>query len=61
MRETLPPGLDKRSLPDGLKDRLPLRQGIERIIAGDTVVLVDVVTGVVLDILEGVIVPQSAR
>jgi hypothetical protein len=61
MRETLPPGLDKRDLPADLEGSLPLREGIERIIAGDAVVLVDEVTGVVLDILEDVIVPESAR
>ena len=61
VRETLPPGLDRRGLPDSLEDSLPFREGIERVIVGDTVVLVDEVTGMVLDILEDVIVPEDTR
>ncbi len=53
---TLPPGLAKKALPPGLTDRLPpTRAGQERVIVGDDVVLVETVTGVILDIIRDVI------
>lgn len=50
----LPPGLEKRDLPDDLESRLPLRKGLKRILAGDNVVLVDAATDIILDVLEGI-------
>ncbi len=52
----LPPGLAKRDLPTKLKHQLPpARQGTERVIAGNDVVLIETATGVVLDILHDVV------
>ncbi len=53
---TLPPGLEKRRLPGGLESLLPrARPGIERVIVGDDVFLIQKATGLVLDILLDVI------
>lgn len=53
---TLPPGLQKRALPAELEARLPkLRRGLDRVVVDRDVVLVDTVTGKVLDILRDVI------
>jgi Ni/Co efflux regulator RcnB len=52
---TLPPGLAKRDLPSGLEGRLPKRKGQKRLIVGNDVVLIERATGLVLDILEGVL------
>ena len=52
----LPPGLDKKELPPGLAKRLgSTRSGLERLIVGDDVVLVEQATGVVLDIIKDII------
>jgi hypothetical protein len=45
----LPPGIAKRSLPTDLSSRLPVREGVERVLAGDQVVMVR--AGVVIDIV----------
>ena len=45
----LPPGIAKRSLPADLSGRLPVREGVERILAGDQVVMVR--AGLVIDIV----------
>jgi len=51
----LPPGLQKRQMPDDLSRTLPRHaDGVERVIAGDDILLVQTATGIVLDILEGV-------
>lgn len=51
----LPPGLQKRQLPDDLARALPRRSGdFERVIVDGDVLLIQIATGVVLDILEGV-------
>lgn len=56
----LPPGLAKRDLPDDLQANLPPPQdGTDRIIAGNDVVLVDVATNAVLDILYDVVTGQG--
>lgn len=56
----LPPGLAKRDLPDDLQAELPPPQaGTDRIIAGTDVVLVDVATNAVLDILYDVVTGQG--
>lgn len=53
---TLPPGLEKRSLPSNVSQRLgPPPRGTERYIAGNDVVLVEKATGVVLDIIHDVL------
>ena len=53
---TLPPGLAKRELPSELERQLPpAREGTERVVAGNDVVLIHQATGVVLDILKDII------
>ena len=53
---TLPPGLAKRGLPPELQSQLPaVPPGLERIIAGDDVVLLEKATGKILDIIQGVL------
>ena len=53
---TLPPGLAKRDLPPDLARRMPARNdGTETVIVDSDVVLVEAATGVVLDILRGVV------
>lgn len=52
---TLPPGLQKRQLPDDLARALPRRRGdYDRVIVGNDVLLIQTATGVILDIIEGV-------
>lgn len=56
---TLPPGLAKRDLPPDLVIELPAaKKGTERKIVGADVVLIQTATGIVLDVLEGVVTPQ---
>ena len=50
----LPPGLEKQGLSADLESRLPLREGLKRILAGEDVLLVDTATDVIVDILKGV-------
>ena len=53
---TLPPGLAKRELPPGLQKKLgDLPPGLERIIAGDDVVLLEKATGKILDVITDVL------
>ncbi len=53
---SLPPGLAKRDLPDDLEKKLPkVPEGLERIIAGESVVLLEKATGKILDVIEGVL------
>jgi hypothetical protein len=53
----LPPGLEKKRLPRHTEAKLPpARKGTERMVAGNDVVLMDIVTGTVLDIIREVIV-----
>ena len=52
----LPPGIAKRALPTGLIDRLPLPpNGFERIIVAGKVLLVEVATQVIHDVLEDIV------
>lgn len=54
-RDTLPPGLQGRDLPGDLERRLSrLPKGYKRSQIGDDIVLVEVATGVVIDILRGI-------
>ncbi len=53
---TLPPGLAKRQLPADLKGLLPPPpKGRERIIVDNDVLLIEMATGLILDIIEDVI------
>ena len=53
---TLPPGLAKKELPPGLAKRLgSTRSGLERLIVGDDVVLVEEATGIVYDIIKDIV------
>ena len=53
---TLPPGLAKRDLPPDVLAKLPgLPAGLERVIVGDDVVLVEMATQKVLDVIVGVL------
>ncbi len=53
---SLPPGLAKRDLPDDLEKKLPkVPEGLERVLAGDNVVLLEKATGKILDVIEGVL------
>lgn len=55
----LPPGIAKRGLPTDLEGRLPkLRDGLERIIVGDDVTIVEEGTRIVVDILRDVLKRQ---
>lgn len=52
----LPRGLAMKALPPGLSDRLgPVPEGYDRVILGSDVVLINTFTGVIADILRGVI------
>lgn len=52
----LPPGLQKKALPSGLQSRLPpVPRGYERVIVDTDVLLVEAATGVVRDVISGVV------
>ncbi|WP_425405928.1 anti-virulence regulator CigR family protein [Hwanghaeella sp.] len=52
----LPPGIAKRGLPADLEGRLPkLREGLQRIIVGDDVTIIEEGTRIVVDILRDVL------
>lgn len=54
----LPPGLEKRRLPDDLQSRLgPAAAGTERVIVDNDVLLIETGTQIILDILQDVIAP----
>ena len=58
---TLPPGLAQRELPADLEEQLPpAPAGYERKIVGDTaVVLIDMASGQVADIIRDVLIPPA--
>ncbi len=57
---TLPPGLAKKELPPGLAKRLgSTRSGLERLIVGNDVVLVEEATGVVYDIIKDIVTERD--
>jgi hypothetical protein len=57
---TLPPGLAKKELPPGLAKRLgSTKSGLERLIVGDDVLLVEQATGVVLDIIKDIVTERD--
>ena len=51
----LPPGIAKRFLPGDLSSHLPIREGLERIIFGRKVLLVESSSGLIYDIIEDVL------
>ena len=51
----LPPGIAKQALPEGLSGGLPVLAGYERIQVGVDVLLVEVATGVIRDVLLDII------
>lgn len=51
----LPPGLEKRNLPEGLAKLLPPpRHGQQRVVVDNDVLLIETATGLILDILKDV-------
>lgn len=50
----LPPGIAKRYLPTSLQAQLPARDGYERLIVGNDVLLVAATTGIIVDVLSGI-------
>lgn len=52
---TMPPGIAKQALPDGLHRRLPPRDGYDYEIVGSDVVLVETATRVIVDVLKDVL------
>lgn len=51
----LPPGIAKQVLPAGLEQRLPVRDGYQRVQVGVDVLLVEVATGIIHDVLMDVV------
>lgn len=51
----LPPGLQKRTLPSGLRNLLPQRAGQEYRVVGNDIVLIEIATNLILDIMQGVL------
>ncbi|MGE5537249.1 MAG: anti-virulence regulator CigR family protein [Gemmatimonas sp.] len=51
----LPPGIAKKALPGDLAAALPRRAGYDYVVAGSDVLLVEVATNVVTDVLRGVV------
>ncbi len=50
----LPPGLQKR-LPSGLRNLLPQRAGQDYRVVGNDIVLIEIATNLILDIMQGVL------
>jgi hypothetical protein len=48
----LPPGIAKKALPGGLLARLPARPGQEWRVIGTDVLIVEIATGVIVDVLK---------
>ncbi len=49
----LPPGIAKKTLPGGLLAQLPARPGQEWRIVGTDLLIVEIATGVIVDVLRG--------
>lgn len=55
-RGRLPPGIAKKALPPGLAGQLsPLPSGFDRMIVGPDVLLVEIATGIIVDIIRDVV------
>ena len=48
----LPPGIAKKTLPNGLLSRLPARPGQEWRVVGTDVLIVEIATGIIVDVLK---------
>jgi len=49
----LPPGIAKRYLPDDLEGRLrPMPPGVTRVVMGSDVLLVEISTGLIYDVIK---------
>jgi len=49
----LPPGIAKKTLPGGLLAQLPARPGQEWRVVGTDLLIVEIATGVIVDVLKG--------
>ncbi|OQX31866.1 MAG: hypothetical protein B0D96_09540 [Candidatus Sedimenticola endophacoides] len=55
---TLPPGLARRTLPEGLEGMLPRpASGLERVLVDDDVLLIEQASGLIVDVLRDVLSP----
>jgi hypothetical protein len=54
----LPPGIAKQVLPADLEQRLPRRDGYERLIVDGRIILIEAATRIVRDVLEDVLLPD---
>ncbi len=51
----LPPGLEKRELPGDLRALLPLRSGQDYRVVGNDIVLIEIATELILDVMKDVL------
>lgn len=51
----LPPGIAKQVLPSTLEGMLPIREGYRRVAVGADIILIEIATGLIVDILAEVI------
>ena len=51
----LPPGLEKRRLPGDLRALLPIRRGQDFRVVGNDIVLIEIATELILDVMQGVL------
>ncbi len=51
----LPPGLEKRRLPGDLRALLPIRSGQDFRVVGNDIVLIEIATELILDVMKGVL------
>ncbi len=51
----LPPGLERRRLPGDLRGLLPRRAGQDYRVVGNDIVLIEIATDLILDIMQGVL------
>jgi hypothetical protein len=50
---TMPPGIAKRYMPGDLLAQLPIRQGQKWMLAGTDLIIVEIATNVIVDVLKG--------
>ncbi len=51
----LPPGLEKRELPGDLRALLPIRSGQDYRVVGNDIVLIEIATELILDVMKDVL------
>ncbi len=51
----LPPGLEKRRLPGDLRALLPVRSGQDYRVVGNDIVLIEIATELILDVMKDVL------